>query len=80
MKIERVISWFDKRTEEFQGEYNIDNIELELLKQIFNPKKEDPLMYDAYTIYNQEAKKLEEITSFKFDLDRFVYEVNCFQV
>ncbi|WP_436834529.1 DUF7683 domain-containing protein [Parapedobacter sp. DT-150] len=35
MKTERVISWFDRNTEELIGEYNVDRISLEVLKHIF---------------------------------------------
>jgi hypothetical protein len=79
MKIERVISWFDKQTEELKGEYNVDHISLDTLKTIFKPDKNDPLMYNPYTIYFQEAKALEALIDFKFDLDNFIYQIDCFQ-
>ena len=80
MKIERTISWFDKSTEELLGEKNIDNIDLEVLKTIFKPNSEDPLMYNPYTIHNEEAEKLKKIIDIQFDLDRFIYQVDCFEI
>lgn len=81
MRIERVISWFDKSSEELLGEYNIDYIDLEVLKKIFVPKKEDPLMYDPYTINYKESRKIKPyLTNFVFDFEKFIYQVDCFQV
>lgn len=44
MKIERLISCFDRETEELVCEYNIDHIELETIKEIVQ-RKRDPFMY-----------------------------------
>ncbi len=80
MKIERVISWFDRNTEVLQGEFNVDAIPLETLKDIFNPSEDDPLMYNPYTIYSEEAQKLKNILDFQFDFEKYVYQIDCFQV
>ena len=80
MKIERVISWFDRSTEELLGELNIDNINLEILKAIFKPEAEDPLMYNPYTINAEEANKLKKVIDIQFDLEHFFYQVDCFQI
>ena len=80
MKIERVISCFDKNTEELVTEINIDDIDLELLKTIFKFKSEDPQMYDPYTITPEEVDKLKEVVSIKFNFDYFIYQIDCFQI
>jgi len=80
MKIERIISWFDRSTEELLGEQNIDNINLEDLKDIFKPGVDDPLMYNPYTINAIEADKLKKIIDIEFDLKSFFYQIDCFQV
>ncbi len=49
MKIVRLISWFDKKTDKLVGEYNIDDVDFETLKSIMKPRKKDPLMY--YYVY-----------------------------
>ncbi|MES2653132.1 MAG: hypothetical protein V4663_15430 [Bacteroidota bacterium] len=80
MQIERVISWFNKTNEELSGEYNVDHIGLEILKKIFDPKKEDPLMYDPYTISSKEAKEISQyLNDFVFDFENFIYQIDCFQ-
>ncbi|WP_436834588.1 DUF7683 domain-containing protein, partial [Parapedobacter sp. DT-150] len=56
--MERVISWFDSNTEELIGEYNVDRISLEVLKHIFNPPDNDPLMYNPYSIDVEQGKEL----------------------
>lgn len=80
MKIERVISWFDKDTEELKGEFLLDSISLETLKGIFHPPGDDPLMYNPYTIYEEEGRKLKEVLDFQFDFEQNVYQIDCFQV
>lgn len=80
MKIERVISWFDKDTEILQGEFNIDKVPLEALKIVFRPPEDDPLMYNPYTIYSEQAQQLKELLDIRFDFERYVYQVDCFQV
>ncbi|AZI24058.1 hypothetical protein EA772_01380 [Pedobacter sp. G11] len=81
MKIERIISWFNKTNEELLGEYNIDHIDLDILKQIFPSKEEDPLLYDPYTIHRKEAKKLQPyLKDFTFELEKFIYQIDCFQL
>lgn len=58
MKTGRVISWFDKHTEELQGEFPLNNVSLETLKFIFKPQAGDPLMYNPYTISEKEGGQL----------------------
>lgn len=80
MKIERVISWFDKYTEELKGEFPLDKISFETLKSIFKPQASDPLMYNPYTISEKEGRRLVEILDFHFDFENYVYQVDCFKV
>lgn len=80
MKIERLISWFDKDTELLVSEENIDSVDLEILKSIFKPPSEDPLMYNPYNIYEDEARELNKYISLKFEFDKYYYQVDCFQI
>lgn len=80
MKIERLISWFSKNNEALIGEIAIDTIELDTLKKIFKPKADDPLMYNPYLINEEIAKKLQQHLSFDFDFEKFIYQLDCFQV
>lgn len=80
MKIERAISWFDKNTEELKGEFPLGDLLLETLKSIFKPQADDPLMYNPYTIFEKEGRRLEEILDFSFDFENYIYQVDCFPV
>jgi hypothetical protein len=80
MKIERVISWYDRETEELTGEYNIDQLALDQLYQVFGLVADDPMMYNPYTINADEAEALKAMLDFEFDLERFFYQCDCFQV
>jgi len=80
MKIERLISCFDKETDKLIQEYNIDHIGIDLLKSIFKPSDDDPLMYNPYPIGIREAEELKEHTNIEFDFDKNQYQVDCFQL
>lgn len=80
MKIERLISWFDRETEELTGEYNIDHIAFELLKNIIKPSNEDPLMYNPYTLTREQSIALNKEVNFIFDFDKYIYQIDCFQI
>ena len=80
MKIERVISWFDKRNEDLIGEFNVDFISIDILKGIFNPPVEDPLLYNPYDINIEEVNSLKEYINIDFEFDKYTYQIDCFQV
>lgn len=80
MKIERTISWFDKNTELLVSEMNIDSIDVEILKKIFNPSADDPLMYNPYDISEKKAHELKVYVHLNFEFDKYFYQVDCFQV
>lgn len=76
-KIKRLISWFDKTTEELKGERNIDNIKLDQLKAIFLPLDDDPFMIYPYSINEEEAVRLKELTKIDFDFTKYIYQLDC---
>lgn len=80
MKIERIISYFDKKIEELAGECNVDHIGLEILKGIMKNRKNDPLMYEVYRINKNQARKLSPYIDLEFDFRHYTYELGCFQV
>jgi hypothetical protein len=80
MKIERLISCFDIKTEKLICEYSIDNVDFDILKKIIKPKKNDPLMYNPYRVKKNQINELEKFVNIKFDLDNYIYQVDCFQV
>jgi len=79
MEIERLISYFDIKTEEFVGEYNIDNLDFNFLKSIMNPKDDDPLMYGSYILNIDQAKKLAPFVNLGFNFNDYIYQIDCFQ-
>ncbi|HWZ21967.1 MAG TPA: hypothetical protein VNW06_04900 [Cytophagaceae bacterium] len=79
MKVVRLISWFDKFDDTLIGEYNVDNVSLEVFKSIFNPPPEDYLMYNPYTITEEEVEKLKNVIDFEFDFNKYFYQLDCFQ-
>ncbi len=80
MQVERLISWFDKDTEELVSEMNVNQIGVETLKDIFNPSEEDPLMYNPYDITAIEAVALAKHINIAFDFNCYVYQIDCFQI
>ncbi|MGF7028207.1 MULTISPECIES: colicin E3-like toxin immunity protein [Bacteroidota] len=79
MKIGRIISWFDRRDERLIGEFNIDFIPLDLLKETFRPPIEDPLMYNPYDINIAESEILKKYVDIEFEFDKYIYQIDCFQ-
>ena len=79
MEIIRLISWFDKNTEKLIGEFDISHIQLFVLKEIFNPPKSDPLMYNPYDIDKKIKGKIVNIVDIEFNFEKYVYQLDCFQ-
>jgi len=79
MEIARIISVYDKSSEVLKEEIAI-NIELSKLKKIFKPSKDDPLMYNPYTVSHKEADQILKFQEIKFDLNDNIYQLDCFQV
>jgi hypothetical protein len=79
MEVNRVISKYDKESEELVGEVNIDDIDFLLLKKIFNPPAEDHLMYNPYEIGEKERIEIGRLKSIKFEPDKYDYYLECFQ-
>jgi len=79
VKIERVISWFDRNTEELIGEHSVNSISLKSLKRIFSTSDSDPLMYNPYDIDVEKGKELSLLTGFEFNHEKYVYQIDCFQ-
>ncbi len=62
------------------GEYSVDRISLEVLKHIFNHPDNDPLMYNPYSIDVEQGKELSLLSGFEFNHEKYVYQIDCFQV
>jgi hypothetical protein len=79
MKIQRLISWFDKGNDELVGEINVDHISITYLRKLFNPPNKDPLLYYPYTIRQYQANRLARWVTLDFKLDKYSYQLECFQ-
>ena len=82
MKLERLISVFDKETEVLVQELDISKISLDRLKSIFSTNLNDPLMYNPYTIDEDKMNILNRYLTFKIKYDgaKFIYQLDCFEV
>jgi len=82
MKLERLITIFDNNTEGLKEEINIDYIDLELLKKMFNPPSDDPLMYNVYEIQLDRVQAINKLLKdkIKFDFKANAYYVECVQL
>ena len=74
-----MISCFRKEDDKLVKEIKIDFIELETLKKIFSPLKDDPLMYYPYDIDKDIGKMISNYIEIEFDFDTYVYQLDCFQ-
>ena len=79
MKIERILSCFDKKDNELKWEINLDHIGLETLKSILKPKK-DKYLHLIYTIDKSNYILFKELLNIEFDLESYLYEVGCYKV
>jgi len=82
MKLERVITVFDNKTENLLEEINIDYVDLNDLKRVFAPPVDDPLMYNVYEIKRDliPAVNLLLRVGINFDLQANTYYVECNQL
>jgi hypothetical protein len=82
MKLERTITVFDNDTERLKQEINIDYIDFEQLKRMFNPPPDDPLMYNIYEIQVDHVQEINRLLTDKieFDFKANAYYVECTQL
>ena len=82
MKIERVVTVFDNKTERLIKEINVDYIDVEQLKKIFNVPGDDPMMYKVYEITPGHVQTVNELlrNTIVFDLGKNAYYFECSQL
>jgi len=82
MQVKRIISVFNKQDETIVRELDISltSLDLDKLKEIFNPNIEDPLMYLVYRIGKDEAKELKKYVNEDFDFEKYLYQLDCFTI
>ena len=79
MEVNRVISKYDKSTELLVDETSIDEVPFSILKKLFNPPEDDPLLYNSYEVKSDVIDSLKEIISISLELGKFDYYLECFQ-
>jgi hypothetical protein len=78
-EVVRAISSYSKVTERLIAEISI-GLTLEQLKTIFTPCEDDPLLYDAYPINQNQAMQLRQLdNTVRIDLEQFDCYLECCQ-
>jgi hypothetical protein len=82
VKLERVISVFDKSSDEFIIEINVDHLELDFIKRLFgNSTIDDPNNYKPFKINKFQFEKLSETIEVikKYPLSKFELFIEAYQ-
>ncbi len=79
MKVQRVISFYEKEGNELLNQVEID-ADLDILNKIWIPFEDDPLFYMSYSIDKKKADLLEKLYKIEFDLDRYDVFLECYSV
>ena len=77
--VRRVVTVFDKDTEEFITFFTLRNFDLTEYIYWFDVPQDDPLMYDFYEISPVNAHVMAD-EDILFDFDRNIYYLECSQV
>ena len=73
-ELNRLILWFDKKTEEFVGGVSIDPLPLSVIQKLYNCNLNDP-MIGAFDITKKEAMTLSRHTDLVFDFVHYDYSL-----
>lgn len=75
-KIIRLITWFDKQSEDFKGQLELGEIPVEELQTLFGESSEN-LMYDCYPITPKNASFFQELAQQDLRFDVYNYFLEC---
>jgi hypothetical protein len=79
MQIQRILGRYFRDSEEPQGESDVTDIPFDVLRELFHPPEDDPLMYNVYDVETAHALILQPYVKDKIDLDRFEYKIEAYQ-
>ena len=79
MKIERVLSCFDKKSDKLLWEKDINEIDFDTLKSILKPGKDEYLEL-IYKIDESNCYIFEKLLKIEFDFEKYIYEIGCFKI
>ena len=68
----RVIRYFNKKDEAFEGEVTVDVFSIDELKRYFNVKGDNP-MYDSFPILEDTALEFLKKAGMHFDFEAYDY-------
>lgn len=78
MKINRVLSWYEKSPgSAFVEQAKLEEISLCELQQLFNQPVENP-MYECYPVQQQHVVVLSQYAGRKINLTEYEYFVECY--
>jgi hypothetical protein len=82
MKIQRIISLFDKQKGSLIKEIDISYVSTEVLITIFGMHKDDPLLHGVYSVNKKKLKKLNFFLKepIQKDTDNVIYTLDSFQL
>lgn len=69
----RVIRFFKKINEEYAGEFNVPDIDVNILRKQFGIKNAENPIYDSYPIKKEDGDFFNTIIVNSFDFDKFDY-------
>lgn len=81
MKLSRIISVFDIKSEELVKEINIDHVSLSSLKEIFNNESNDPMLIKPMHIKRDQMIAINTFLEEKIEYNdgTYIYQLDCFQ-
>ncbi len=76
--IERLISVFDKFNGDILQEIDVSYLTIDQLKKIFKQMPNDYSFVHVYPIGKDESIFFENLLNTKFNLEMFIYQLDCF--
>jgi len=79
MQVQRILGKYFRDSDDPQGEVDVTHIPFEVLRDLFLPPADDPLMYNVYDVQQAHALALQPYVSEQIDLDRYEYKLETYQ-
>ena len=75
-RVVRTLTWFDKRTEEWQGETRLRNVRIGELRKLFGARDDDP-MYESYPVERKHVSVLKAWIDVPLHMSKYDYFIEC---
>lgn len=76
-RVRRFLGYFRPENDCFEGEIDVTHIPLPMLKEIFHPEPDDPLMYYCYNVDESQAKALQNYIERTLDTRNYRYQLQA---